>query len=368
MNILSAGDRVGHRYTIDAEVGRGGMQEVYKATDETLRRQVAVKVPQDANAARKFKESAAISARVNHPNVAKTLDYFEDSYGRFYMVEELVLGENLRAVASHFARLDPHTAAHVLHHLARGVAASHRVGVVHRDLKPSNVLIAGGLAFDAVKITDFGIARMAAEEIGDAVAGGEETTQSSRTARGQIAYMAPEVITAPRVPSMPADVWAIAAIAWELLTGIPPFGTGYVAVKSILMGEMRDLPRQVEVHPQFGELANGVHSVVLQCLQPDPSARPSAEQLAHICDDLCYLPPVGRETGTVDNYPHGTRAFGFISSTVDPVFFHSKSVVGRTPRVGASVWFMKYPGQPRPRAIPVVPMKAQKDQGNDPAI
>jgi len=368
MSILSPGYRIGDRYTIDEEVGRGGMQEVYRATDEILQREVAVKVPQDANAARKFKESAVISARVNHPNVAKTLDYFEDSHCRFCMVEELVLGENLRTVASHFERLDPHTAAHVLHHLARGVAASHRVGVVHRDLKPSNVLIAGGLGFNAVKITDFGIARMAAQEIGDAVAGGEETTQSSRTARGQIAYMAPEVITSPRAPSMPADVWAIAAIAWELLTGIPPFGTGYVAVKSILMGEMQDLPPKVDQHRQFGGLAKAVHEIVLKCLQVDPALRPTAEQLANICDHLCYLPPVGRETGTVGNYPSGTSAFGFISSSGDTVFFHSRSIVGRKPGVGARVWFMKYPGQPRPRAIPVVPMKAaQKGQGNDPA-
>jgi serine/threonine-protein kinase len=360
MSVLSPGDRVGDRYLIEEEVGRGGMQEVYRAIDETLNREVAVKVPQDARVARKFKESAVISARVNHPNVAKTLDYFEDSSGRFFMVEELVLGMNLRQVASHFDRVDPHTAAHVLHHLARGVAASHRAGVVHRDLKPGNVLVAGGLAFSAVKITDFGIARMAAEEIGAAVSGGEETTQSSRTARGQIAYMAPEVIGAPRVPSMPADVWAIAALAWELLTGTPPFGTGYAAVAAIVMGKMLPLPPAVAGHAQFGGLAKGVHDVVLKCLEADPTKRPTAEQLAKICDDLCYLPPVGRETGTVDNFPRFSGGkYGFIQSEAGAgVFFHTRSVVGPKPKVGDPVWFMKFQGQPKPRAIPVVPMKA----------
>jgi|GEM_PF-5738973 len=170
------------RYIIEGEVGRGGMQEVYRALDDKLQRQVALKVPQDAKVARRFRESAVISAKVNHPNVAKTLDYFEDGNGRFYLVEELVDGPNLRRIATRFQRFDPHAVAHVLHHLARGVAASHRVGVVHRDLKPSNILVANGLAFRAVKVTDFGIAKMAEKEIGDAVSGGDETTQSSAPA------------------------------------------------------------------------------------------------------------------------------------------------------------------------------------------
>src|ERR1041384_6157592 len=137
------------------------MQEVYRARDVVLERLVALKVPQDARVARKFRDSAVISARVNHPNVAKTLDYFEESGGKFYLVEELIQGENLREVSVKFERLDPHTVAHVLHHLARGLAAAHRVGVVHRDLKPSNIMVVGGLAFLGLKITDFGIAKMA---------------------------------------------------------------------------------------------------------------------------------------------------------------------------------------------------------------
>lgn len=340
-------------------MGRGGMQEVYRAMDETLQRRVAVKVPQDAKVARKFRESAVISARVNHPNVAKTLDYFEDSSGRFYMVEELVEGMNLRQVASHFERLDPHTAAHVLHHLARGATASHRVGVVHRDLKPGNVLVAGGLRFDAVKITDFGIAKMAAHEIGEAVAGGPETTQSSRTARNLIAYMAPEVITSPRKPSMPADVWAIAAIAWELLTGAPPFGADYLAVKAILDGKKPDLPTAVASHPQFRGLARQVHDLVMKCFEDDPANRPTAAELATECERLCYLPPV-REIGVVSNYPGRVKTFGFIGSEEGGVvFFHTRSAIANRLPVGTRVWYGKFDGQPRPRAIPVVPMKAQ---------
>ena len=98
MSVLATGELVGERYTIEAEIGRGGMQEVYRARDKVLRRIVAVKVPQDARVARKFRDSSILSSKVNHPNVAKTLDYFEDDAGRFYMVEEYVEGVDLRKI------------------------------------------------------------------------------------------------------------------------------------------------------------------------------------------------------------------------------------------------------------------------------
>jgi eukaryotic-like serine/threonine-protein kinase len=357
VSLLSIGSSVGDddRYVIEVEIGRGGMQEVYRVLDDKLQRQVALKVPQDAKVARRFRESAVISAKVNHPNVAKTLDYFEDGDGRFYLVEELVDGPNLRHIASRFERLDPHAVVHVLHHLARGVAASHHVGVVHRDLKPSNILIAGGLAFDAVKVTDFGIAKMAAEEIGDAVSGGEDTTQSSRTARGALPYMAPEVIDHPRTPSPPADVWGIAAIGWELLTGQAPFGSGLRAVQFILSGPKPTLAPEITAHRQFGPLSQAVADLMLRCFEIDPTARPTAEELAALCDDLCYL-PLDREVGVVDNYV--VRSFGFIRSEGnESVFFHAQNVLGPRPPEGTNVWYSKFDGSPRPRAIPVVPMK-----------
>jgi serine/threonine-protein kinase len=355
--MLAVGDSVGDddRYVIEGEVGRGGMQEVYRALDDKLQRPVALKVPQDAKVARRFRESAVISAKVNHPNVAKTLDYFEDGGGRFFLIEELVKGPNLRQVAARFERLDPHAVSHVLHHLARGVAASHRVGVVHRDLKPSNILVAGGLAFEALKITDFGIAKMAEKEIGDAVSGGEETTQSSRTARGALPYMAPEVIDNPRTSSSPADVWAIATIAWELLTGRAPFGTGLKAVTAIVSGNKPTLPGEITAHKQFGPLSLAVASVILRCLEQDPASRPSAEQVATLCDELCYLPLV-REVGVIETYR--ARTFGFIrSNDSDGVFFHVQNVLGPAPLPGTGVWYSKFDGNPNPRAIPVVPMK-----------
>ena len=357
MNVLATGELVGQRYTVEAEIGRGGMQEVYRARDEVLERIVAVKVPQDARVARKFRDSSVLSAKVNHPNVAKTLDYFEDNAGRFYMVEEYVNGLDLRKITSRFERVDAHTAAHVLHHLARGISASHRVGIVHRDLKPSNVMVVRGLEFEGLKITDFGIAKMAEHEVDQAVSGGAETTRRSTTVMGALAYLAPEVISSPHSPSKAADVWAIAAMTWELLVGKPPFGNGLVAIKEILSDKRPALPQTIGTHKQFGPLSRQLADVVLSCLRSDPNERPSAVELAARCDEICYLSPM-RETGTVVRYP--ARSFGFIESDAGgEVFFHVQNVVGVKPKPGTEVWFTKFEGQPRPRAIPVVPLIAE---------
>ena len=311
-------------------------------------------MPQDARGSRGFRESSVLSSRVNHPNVAKTLDYFEDEAGRFYMVEEFIDGLDLRKVASRFKRSDPYTAVHVLHHLARGLSASHRVDVVHRDLKPSNVMVVGGLSFRGLKITDFGIARMAEQEVDEAVSGGNETTRRSTTVMGAVAYLAPEVIDSPHAPSKPADVWSIAAMGWEMLVGAPPFGTGLIAIKEILSDKPPALPSGVGSHKQFGPLSRQLAELILSCLQTDPDRRPTAAELASRCDELCYMSPV-RETGVVLRYPK--ESFGFIERDAGgQVFFHVENVVGTRPEPGARVWFTAFAGEPRPRAIPVVPL------------
>ncbi|MDR3571030.1 MAG: serine/threonine-protein kinase, partial [Candidatus Pacebacteria bacterium] len=174
------------------------MQEVFRANDTLLGRQVAVKRAKNASADRRFKRSAVLSARVNHPNVAKTLDYVEEG-SQAYLVEEFIDGFDLsRLLEEHMVALDPDLVARLLHHIVKGVSASHAQGVVHRDLKPSNVMISGGLAILNAKVTDFGIAKMAEEEITREVEGGNATMTTSKTVVGAIPYMAPEAIETPR--------------------------------------------------------------------------------------------------------------------------------------------------------------------------
>src|SRR5690348_9953012 len=134
-------DVIDRRYQIADFLGEGGMQYVYLAHDTILNRPVALKTPKNTSAAKRFHRSARVAAKVNHPNVAKTLDYFETDDGP-YLVEEFVQGTDLAHALLHKASyLDPYLAAKVFHHLARGLAASHHCGVIHRDLKPTNVMV-----------------------------------------------------------------------------------------------------------------------------------------------------------------------------------------------------------------------------------
>ena len=192
-HLHDTGDILHDRYKIDSYLAEGGMQQVYRATDLSFERSVALKLPKNESAEKRFARSARMSARVNHPNVAKTLDYFEEG-GRAYLIEELIDGLDLStAFKERFTYLDPHLAAHLMHYLAKGVAASHHAEVCHRDLKPSNIMVSNDPNLSEVRITDFGIAKLAEEEIAQNIHD-EASITASQTLVGALPYMAPEVI------------------------------------------------------------------------------------------------------------------------------------------------------------------------------
>jgi serine/threonine protein kinase len=146
------GDSIQDRYRIEELIGEGGMQEVYQATDLALERIVCIKAPKHPSAKKRFSRSARMSARVTHPNVAKTLDFLPDT-NREYLVEEFVRGTDLQQrLDLEFDLLDPHLAAHLIHHVAKGVEASHRAGVIHRDLKPSNIMVSSDPGMREVRV------------------------------------------------------------------------------------------------------------------------------------------------------------------------------------------------------------------------
>lgn len=356
---LRKGSDVG-RYQVDVPLGEGGMQQVYRAHDTLFGRHVVLKVPKNDDGERRFERSAHAAARVNHTNVARTLDFL-DVGGRRYLVEEYVHGLDLGKLLKQVPRLDPYMVARVLHGMARGVAAVHGADVVHRDLKPSNVMVAGGLAFADVKITDFGVARMAIAEIDDALAGGDLSLTGSKTLIGHLPYLAPEVLRDRKTVDRRADVWAVGALAFHLLSGRPPFGHELAeAVVKILSAPVPQLPPDVSGHPQFGPLGREIYGIAAACMQRDPGARPTAPQLVDLCGRLCY-PVSTREVGRVTGYPGNT--FGFASADADgaEVFFHVDSVFGKArPAVGGQIWFSRHPGHPYPRAHPVVPLMAEE--------
>lgn len=347
------GDIIGDRYLVDEYIGAGGMQEVYLAQDKLLARPVALKTPKTDSAEKRFKRSAVVSARVNHANVAKTLDYLEEA-GRGHLVEEYVNGADLAAILRQTPQIfDPYLAAQVFHRLARGLAASHHAGVIHRDLKPSNVMVVGGRRFHDVKITDFGIAKMAEAEIGGAVDSEENLTQSA-TALGALPYMAPEMIQSFKDADKPADIWALGAMLYEFIAGQKPFGVGYKAVPAIQAAVAPKLPANIATNTQFKSLGTQLYEIVTSCLNKNPTTRPSADRLVSLCETLCYaIQP--REEGRISRFPNNSWGFIEADEGGKGVFFHVASVFGnRALKEGDRVAFVRHAGGGNDRAFPLV--------------
>jgi eukaryotic-like serine/threonine-protein kinase len=348
----STGNLVDNRYEIASYLGEGGMQFVYAAHDRLIGRMVALKTPKNTSATKRFKRSAIVAAKVNHPNIAKTLDYVRDGENRC-LIEELIQGRDLQeSLLGRSGCLDPFSAAKVFHYLAKGIAAAHHAGVVHRDLKPTNVMVIGGYSLTEIKITDFGIAKMADEELIEAVEGGTSTMTTSQTAVGAIPYMAPEAIETPRLVGSPADVWSLGAMMFHLLTGATPFGSGLAAVRKIQDASPPPTPLFMTANPQFAPLSRELMDLALCCLRKDPAARPTADEIVLRCGSMCYSLAT-RSEGVIRRIDYGK--YGFIGTNGADVFFHTSSVYGpKNVKEGDSVIFASYDGGGAWRAHPVV--------------
>ncbi len=205
--------RVGGRYLLRGEIGRGGMASVHRAIDIVLNREVAIKLPHAHLAADqafldRFRREARAAAALDHPNVVAVHDWGEDDTGAF-LVLQLINGPSLREVLRHSGRLDPATAAAVLRPGAQGLAAAHAAGLVHRDVKPENLLLGRD---GTVRVTDFGLARAAASA---------SSTFGTDVLMGSPHYLAPEAVHGEPLDPR-ADVYALGVVLFECLTGRPP--------------------------------------------------------------------------------------------------------------------------------------------------
>ena len=204
------------RYRIEREVGAGGMATVYLAEDVKHRRKVAVKVLRPELAAtlgpERFIREIEIAAQLQHPHILPLLDS-GDADGFLYYVMPFVEGQSLRERLSREGELPVHEAARILAEVADAIAYAHERGVVHRDIKPDNVMMSGRHAL----VTDFGVAKAVSE------ATGRQQLTTAGVALGTPAYMAPEQAAADPHIDHRADIYALGAMGYELLTGRPPF-------------------------------------------------------------------------------------------------------------------------------------------------
>lgn len=218
---IAIGVTLDGKYRIDATIGRGGMGAVYRARDTRLDRDVAVKVVRgelvsSSEAQERFKREAQLAARLQHPSIVTVFDYGTLPDGSAYLVMEYVRGEDLRARLTR-SPLDWRDALELLAAIADGVEAAHREHILHRDLKPENVLLpAGG---GPPKVLDFGVAKMMAST------DTRGTVTAGATIVGTPAYMAPEQLRGGTVDPR-ADVYSLAVMTYEMLTGRLPFGAG----------------------------------------------------------------------------------------------------------------------------------------------
>lgn len=342
------------RYEVLEHIGAGGMQDVYLANDNFLGGQVALKTPQPGQKTRRFQASAVIAGKVNHHNVAKTLDYFEED-GHVYLVEEFVNGQTLEEKIAQRKFLDPHLAARTLHLLAKGIRASHIQGVIHRDLKPSNIMVDSSAGIEELKITDFGIATFTEEVFNEEAESGDITRSTSGTVKGALPFMAPEMMFRKQgdVITCALDIWSIGAMMFKLMAGEYPFGVFLDAAVNVKTQNRIDWPAFMTINPQFEPLCRELQKIIDSCLEYDPTKRPSADDLVTMCQNLCYQTSERHEATVYRLIQNGYS--GFAENSNHNVFFSIYSIYGanRVP-TGSRISYSKFPGYPQARAHPVI--------------
>lgn len=336
---------LGGRYDLTERIAVGGMGEVWKARDKVLGRIVAVKILKeeytgDPGFLERFRAEARHTALLNHPGVANVFDYGEEE-GSAYLVMELVPGEPLSTIIENERRLPADRILNIIAQSARALAAAHAQGLVHRDVKPGNIIITPD---DRVKITDFGIARLA--------------DQVPLTATGQVMgtaqYLAPEQATGQQAtPS--SDMYSLGIIGYECLAGKRPF-TGESQI-AIALAQVNDPPP-----PLPDDVPAPAAALIMCLLSKDPAQRPeNATALASAVDAirrrdfpaaLKAVPPLG-EFLTVDDKTSATQLLTAptVEAKAAPRFggsgakFKPRTTTAEIPAVSAAPKAAAYPAR-----------------------
>lgn len=266
--MLNVGVIVGERYEVVGCIGSGGMADVYKAKDHKLNRFVAMKVLKaefsaDTNFIRKFQREAQAAAGLAHPNVVNVFDVGEDQ-GINYIVMELVEGITLKDYISKKGKLTVKEATSIAIQVSMGLEAAHNRNIVHRDIKPQNIIISTD---GKVKVTDFGIARVAS------------SNTISTNAMGSVHYSSPEQVRGG-YSDFKSDIYSLGITMYEMVTGRVPFDgdtTVAIAIKH-LQDEM------IPPSQYVGNLPHSLEEIILKCTQKSPDRRYST--LAELINDL----------------------------------------------------------------------------------
>jgi serine/threonine protein kinase/Tfp pilus assembly protein PilF len=249
------------RYTVERELGRGGMATVYLAEEAKHGRQVAIKALHPELAATlgadRFLREIGIAARLSHPHLVPLIDSGEAD-GLLYYVSAYMAGGSLRERLDREGKLPVRDVLRITEEIAAALDYAHRAGFVHRDVKPENILFADGHAL----LADFGVARMCCVD-------GDDVVTAAGVAIGTPEYMSPEQAVGESTIDARSDVYALGAVVFEMLVGEPPFRGD--SSRAVMMKHVTETPRRLRT--VRAEVPTSVEDAVARALAKDASIR-----------------------------------------------------------------------------------------------
>ncbi len=281
------GTTLNQRFTLEKELGRGGMGAVYRATDQILQRSVAIKILRERTGdevSRKLRLEAQILARLLHDHIVRLYD-FGEADGTYFFVMEEVDGPSFSKRWRQVPLIDR---LRIVAQVADALDYAHHQGVIHRDVKPANVLLT---SLDAAKLSDFGLSLTAEEE------------QVSGTIKGTPHYMSPEQAKGKRLDYR-TDLYALGVVLYECATGTPPFQGATLAVIASHVNATPDPPRL-----RNPALPPALDALILRLLEKSPDARPSsgsevaATLRAMLSDEILFRTPPESAAGFASPTP-----------------------------------------------------------------
>jgi serine/threonine protein kinase len=260
------GARVGHAYVLTGVLGTGGMGNVFRASQETIGRDVAIKflpleIATDATAVQRLGREAKALGQLNHPGIVTTFDFGFTDKREPYLVLELVEGKSLQTILDQEKRLEMARALQIFVQLCEAMSYAHSQGIIHRDLKPLNIMIGIREQFGFAKILDFGIVKLTSEV--------QQLTKSGEI-WGSPFYMSPEQCTGGTVDNR-SDIYSLGVVMFRSLTGeVPHRGASF---PETIARKLSEYPPSFESIAPGLNLPDKLEAVVLKCMQKNPDER-----------------------------------------------------------------------------------------------
>ncbi len=257
------------QYTIESKIGSGGMGDVYRASHAMLRRPTAIKLlkPEviSSSAVRRFEREVQLTCRLTHPNTIIIYDYGRTPDGVFYYAMEFLEGMTTLDLVNLNGPIPAARVIYLMLQVCDSLNEAHEIGLIHRDIKPSNIFVTNrGGHFDFVKVLDFGLVREFEST---------DSLDQTNNISGTPGFMSPEAFEDPNSAAPAADIYAVGAVAYMLLTGRSAF-EGHSAV-AVLVKQSQSLPEMPSLAVDF-DIPDDLEALIMHCLQPDPVERPKS--------------------------------------------------------------------------------------------